>query len=154
VAEVSPLLQAVYEGRLDDARRLRDEAGELDGFEAAALGDTERLAAVAEPGAWSVDGFTQLHLAAFFGHADAVLLLLQRGAEVRAVARNDLAVEPLNSAAAGGHVEAARLLLDAGADANAEMSQGFRPLDAAIQNGSSELQELLASYGAISSSES
>ena len=39
----SPLLLALYEGRADDVERLRAESGELDLFEASALGDTERL---------------------------------------------------------------------------------------------------------------
>ena len=103
--------------------------------------------------AWSADGFTALHLAAYFGHVEGVRLLLEHGAAPRAVARNALEVQPLNSAAASQVVEArapiARLLLEAGADSNAEIEGGFRPLDAAMQNDDAELVELLREHGAI-----
>ena len=39
----SPLLLALYEGRADDAERLRAESGALDLFEASATGDVDRL---------------------------------------------------------------------------------------------------------------
>jgi hypothetical protein len=156
VAVVSPILQARYEGREDDLAALLAAGPELDVFEAAAVGATERLGelVVAEPGlvaAWAADGFTPLHLAAYFGHVEGVRLLLAAGAEVGAVARNDLGVQPLNSAAAsqvaGARVAVARLLLDAGADSNAELAGGFRPLDAAVQNGDEELAALLRERG-------
>jgi len=159
VVDVSPILQARYEGREDDLAALLASGPELDVFEAAAVGETERLRALVadDPelvAAWSEDGFTPLHLAAYFGHVDGVRLLLEAGAEVGAVARNDLGVQPLNSAAAS-QVESARvavagLLLDAGADPNAEIAGGYRPLDAAQQNGDEELAALLRDRGGTS----
>jgi ankyrin repeat protein len=85
-----------------------------------------------------------------------VKLLLEHGADVGARSRNPLGVKPLNSAAASpvadSRVEIAGLLLDAGADPNGELENGFRPLDAAQQNGDEALVELLRERGAISGS--
>lgn len=154
---LSVVLHAQYVGRRELVDVLLDANPPLDVFDAAAVGRTRGLAELLDADAnaarrWSHDGFTPLHLAAFFGQADAVRLLLEHGADVRAVSRNPLAVEPLNSAAAspvaGERAEIARLLLDAGADPNAELEGGFRPLDAARQNGDEKLEELLRERGA------
>ena len=156
MADVSPILRARYEGRDDDLAALLAQDPELDVFEAAAVGRTDRLRELldADPrlvAAWSPDGFTPLHLAAYFGQVDAVRVLLGRDAAHDAVARNELAVQPLNSAAASQVAEArvavARRLLDAGADPNAQLTGGFRPLDAALQNGDDELAALLRERG-------
>jgi ankyrin repeat protein len=61
---------------------------------AAALGDAGRVRALAaaEPAAVAVpspDGWPPLHLAAHFGHGDAVDALLQARADVRAYSGNE-----------------------------------------------------------------
>jgi ankyrin repeat protein len=140
MAGVSEPMQALYEGDRDRAERLLDERGEIDVFEAAAFGRTDRLRELLddEPDlatAYSPDGFTALHFAAFF-------------ADPRARARNEMQVEPLHSAAAADQTEISRLLLDAGADPNAAQEGGFVPLHAAAQTGNAELAELLLERGA------
>lgn len=149
---MSAILEALYRGDRDAAEAAAAGA-ELDMLEAAALGDAERvrelvaadpeLAALRSP-----DGFTALHYAAFFGTADAARVLLEHGADASAVAENDMRVQPLHSAAAVDANDTARLLLDAGADPNAVQEGGFRPIDAAVQNGNDELYELLVERGA------
>ena len=150
----SPLLQALYEGRAADVEQLRAESGELDLFEASALGDVQRLLelldAGADPNEFAPDGFTPLTLTAFFKHPEAARLLLERGADVHQRARNEqIQVLPIHSAAAdGGSVEIVRMLLDAGADVNATQPGGFRAIDAARQDGNEELERLLKERGA------
>jgi adenosylhomocysteine nucleosidase len=123
---------------------------DLDVFEAAALGYVDRLLARLDedPGhatARSADGFTALHLAAYFGKAEIARILLEAGAAVDAVADNEIRVRPLHSAAASRHFEVCRLLVAAGADVNAREAGGFAPLHAAAKNGDPELVELLLS---------
>ena len=53
----------------------------------------------------SHDGWTPLHLAAFFGKLDAARLLLNKGAAVNARSTNAMQNMPLHAAAAGKHAE-------------------------------------------------
>jgi ankyrin repeat protein len=126
---------------------------ELDVFEAAALGRLdrlrERLATRPDaPAAYSPDGFTALHLAAFFGKAEAVRILLNAGASVDTYTHNAFANQPLHAAAAGRHADICRLLLAAGADVNATQHGGYTPLHEAAQHGDDEMVELFLSAGA------
>jgi ankyrin repeat protein len=125
----------------------------LDVFDAAALGRVDELEALldADPDdrdAVSEDGFTPLHLAAFFGHLRVTELLLNRGASCDPVSTNALAVQPINSAAANSHEVVVHLLLDHGADADATMSDGYRPLHAAAHNDRPAMVRLLLERGA------
>jgi ankyrin repeat protein len=125
---------------------------ELDVFEAAALGRLDRLkerlgAAPDSVVAFSPDGFTALHLAAFFGKAEAVRILLDAGASVDTFTRNAFANQPLHAAAAGRHIEICRMLVAAGADVNATQHWGYMPLHEAAQHGDDEMVELFLSAG-------
>ena len=149
----SELLEALYRGDRDTVEAALAERPDLTIFEAAAVGDSERVRELlsVQPSVaanWSPDGFTALHLAAFFGRETVAATLLERGADVSAVAKNPLRVQPLHSAAAGGHTAVARLLLEHGADPKARQEGGFVPLHAAAQAGSDELYELLLASGA------
>jgi uncharacterized protein len=149
----SELLDALYQGDRDAVDAKIAESPELTIFEAAAVGQRARVhqLLLLEPGfvdQWSPDGFTALHLAAFFGHEEIARELLARGAEVNPVSRNALGVQPINSAAAGGHTGIVRILLDHGADPNAPLEGGFTPIHAAAQNGNDELYALLVERGA------
>jgi ankyrin repeat protein len=144
---------ALYRGDVEMLEALVDAGPELDVFEAAGLGAEERLEQLLaqQPecvNAKAADGFTPLHLAAFFVHPGAVAILLEHGADVHAVAENPMRVQPLHSAAAGNSIEICRALLAAGADANAAQAGGHVPLDAARQNGNDELADLLIAHGA------
>jgi ankyrin repeat protein len=150
---VSAVTQAVYHGRADIVDTLLAAEPELDVFEASAAGRTERVRTLIERepdlvSAFSPDGFTPLHLAAFFGHFEIARLLVAAGADPEAVARNPMRVQPLHSAAATGQLEIAKLLVDAGADVNESQERGFTPLHAAAQNGDVELTRLLLERGA------
>lgn len=150
---VSGILVALYHGQTQIAERLAVARSELDPFEAAALGASARLAQLLDDDAalaraYSRDGWTPLHLAAFFGRLDAARLLLDRRASARAVGRNAMANEPIHAAAAAGNTEIVRLLLDRGADADARQHGGWTALHAAAQSGDAAIAELLVAHGA------
>jgi ankyrin repeat protein len=132
---------------------------ELDVHDAAAIGETGRLRALAEDDpqlvhALAGDGFAPLHLAAFFGRAEAVRTLLEHGADPNVRAANPMRVTPLHSAAAEGDRESVALLLEAGANPNARQRGGFAPLHAAAASGDSRLARLLLDNGADAAVES
>jgi uncharacterized protein len=154
--EIGPILAALYAGERERAAGLAADKPELDVFEAAAMGDPGRLEELVSGDrdlarAWSADGFTALHYAAFFGSPEAIRVLVSVGADLEAPARNEeLAPEarPLHSAVAAGRSDNAEALLDAGADPNARQHGGFTPLMGAEQGGNLELVELLIRHGA------
>jgi ankyrin repeat protein len=151
---VSALMLTRYYGLPDDVTAaIRGERGELDVFEAATLGETDRLRALLEQDpslatAWSSDRGTALHFAAFFTQLPAARLLLERGADVHAVSPTFGEVTALHSAAAGGSAEIVHVLLEAGADANARQQGAFTALHAAAQNGDAEMVRDLLAHGA------
>jgi ankyrin repeat protein len=127
--------------------------GALDVFEAAALGDLDRLEDVldAEPLAateYSGDGFTALHFAAFFGWPEAAALLLERGAEVDAFGRGWMTGTALHSAASRLQSGVVRILLESGANPDVRQSAGWTPLHAAAMNGDLTSVELLLAASA------
>ena len=153
-AGVSAILTAVYHRRKDIANLLVARGATLTLFEAAAAGEVERVERLLDADAplvdaYSADGWTPLHLAAFFGNHRLAELLLDRGADPRAVSRNANANTPLHAALAGGHVLAAGLLLGRGADVNAVDGEGWRPLHiAAAGQGPLDVLKALVAQGA------
>jgi ankyrin repeat protein len=156
---MTDILAAIYRGDRDEAERLA-AGSELDVFEAAALGRTDRLQDLldedpARANAFGDDGFHPLGLACFFGHADAARLLLERGADVNALSRNEhVQTAAIHAAAAGEgkdepvRYELVKLVLEHGADPNLPQGGGFRAIDAARQNGDERVEQLLVEYGA------
>src|SRR5438034_6447570 len=154
MAEVSAALQKLYGGEREAGERLLP--AEPGVFEAAAFGLTAHLQRIladdpAAVNARAADDFTPLHLAAFFGHAEAVRMLLDAGADGDAEATNSFLtrVRPLHSAAAGGHLDCCRALIEAGVDVNAAQGGGFTALAAARQNGDDVLVAELLAAGAV-----
>src|SRR6185312_3119198 len=82
----------------------------------------------------AADGFTALHLAAFFGQLEVAAVLLEHGAAV--------------AAAAGGHAAIVALLLERGADPDAHQQGGFVPLHSAAARGDEVTARLLLDHGA------
>jgi hypothetical protein len=141
---VSAVLVSLYH-RQDAVREALLAAGaEVGPLEAAALGDLSKL----DPSARGADGFTALHLAAFFGGSLAVRALLAAGADANADAENPLRVRPLHSAVASRDRESVRALLEAGADPNVVQQGGFTPLHGAAHAGEAEMVRMLLEHGA------
>lgn len=150
---VSALLTARYRFDRPVLDALLGADPDMDVFDAAALGHIDRLRDrldedPARATAFASDGFTALHLAAFFGKAEAARTLIEAGARVDVYGHNDLANQPLHAAAAGRHIEVCRLLLAEGADPDATQHGGYTPLHEAAQSGDVELAELFLSAGA------
>jgi ankyrin repeat protein len=134
----SPVMAALYRGHREVVAALLDAGADVDVFAAAATGRTDDLRrALTEAGAvnaYAYDGWTPLHLAAFFGRTDAARILLDAGADVHAVSRNSLTNTPLHAAAAGKHSDVALLLLAHGAKSSTDDAGGYTPLEIATQN--------------------
>jgi len=150
---VSALMHAVYRRQSACIGLLREAGLTLDTFEATALGDMDAVRRLVEADgslvkAYSADGFTALHLAAYFLQPVAAKFLLDRGAESVAVAKNPTQVMPLHSAVSSGNIEVIRELLGRGVPVNARQQHGWTPLHAAAQNGNLEILELLLENGA------
>jgi ankyrin repeat protein len=154
---MTQLLEALYRGDEERIDALLAGEPELNVFEAAALGRSDRLRELleAEPGlanAYGDDGFQPLGLACFFGHVEAARVLLERGADPNTLSRNEhVKTNALHAAAASENkgrevrYELCKLLLERGADPS--IPQGgtdFRAIDAARQDGDAELERLLS----------
>ena len=150
---VSAVMHALYRGQRPSAEAVAAVLPALDIFEAAGLDRAGDLAALLgrDPSlaaAWSVDGFTALHFAAFFGGGGAASALLAAGADPNLRSRNEFDVMPIHSAVAGGHGDVVRALLDAGADPNVRQRHGWTPLQGAAGHGDAESVERLLAAGA------
>lgn len=150
---VSAILHAKYHRQETAVQALLAMKPVLDVFEAAALGDVERLTALldedpARARGFAPDGFTALHLAAFFAQRPAAALLLDRGADPRAVAKNAMKVEPLHSAVASTRCDVVALLLDRGADPDPRQQGGYTALHACVKRGDFEMVGLLIDHAA------
>jgi ankyrin repeat protein len=150
---VTPLLLAIYYGKSDVARLLVERGAPVSFAEACALGDLALVQRMleADPDALHVrtgDGHVPLGLAIFFRHPDVARLLIERGADVNAVAGNAQRVAPVHAAAAACDHATMRLLLERGADPNAHQQSDFTPMHGAASRGDVEMARLLMEHGA------
>lgn len=149
----SLVLHAAYVGATDLVPMLL-RGRPLDACEAAALGDVTALRTAVEHDddarvLRSSDGWTPLHLAAFFGRDDAVALLIDHGAPLDAHSTNATRNAPLHAALAGAtKASVVRRLILAGADVEARGAQNVTPLHLAASRGDAALCDLLIARGA------
>jgi ankyrin repeat protein len=150
---VSALMRARYRSDEGVIEAVAAAVPSLDVFEASSFGDLDRLTELLmfDPvlvTTYSADGFTPLHLAAFFGRPEAVRFLLDRGADVDAAGTGWMTGTALHPAASSRKSEVVAMLLDAGADPDARQSGGWTPLHAAAKNGDLASVEALLAAGA------
>lgn len=138
------LTRAAYRGgAVFDAVRAADPP--LEPFDRILVGSNVGLP---EPDAWTPDGFTPLHIAAFAHNAEAARTLLAAGADPNVIAKASFArVTPLGTCAFSGATEVARVLLEHDADPTIAEDGRFTPLAAAVANGDEELASLLREHG-------
>ena len=150
----SPLLIAAYYGRSAMVRVILENGVRPNVFEACAAGLAGDVARLLKENPKLVhershDGWTPLHLAAFFGRLELVKMLLDSGAPMLAVSNNNESNLPINAAAAGKRDDVVRLLVERGCPPDARASdQGYTPLHLAANNGNVDLVEFLLRSGA------
>jgi len=143
---LSALMRSFYRGGGEVLVAIRAADPPLDAWDRLLVGESTGLPA---PDAWSQDGFTPLHIAAFAHNVDAVRALLAADADPNALATASFAsVTPLGTAATFGATEVAQLLLDYDADTEKTSDHGHTPLHAAAANGNRALVEILLTCGA------
>ena len=150
---LSAFIAAKYSQRNDIAALLLEKGIQLDIFAACMAGQRNRAIELldADPSlvnTYSHDGWTPLHLAAFFAQPSVVEALLERGADVHARARNGTTNTPLHAGAAGRNLDVVRALVEHGADVNARQEGGFTALHSAALSGDVEMARFLISRGA------
>ncbi|MAY25237.1 MAG: ankyrin repeat domain-containing protein [Polycyclovorans sp.] len=149
---LSPLMFALYNGAQEIAELLRAYRP-LSLHEAVALDDTPAVArhVLDAPDAirrHSVDGWTPLHLAAFFGQRDALLVLIGLGAPIDSISENPMQNTPMHAAIAGPAGEQmAPLLIGFGADVHHVGGSGITALHLAATRGFNGLTRLLMARG-------
>jgi ankyrin repeat protein len=163
------LFEAIRAGDVSRVAALVEADPSLAIFAASIQGDTVRIEELLAANrslisAVSTDGWTPLHLAAFFAKKDAVRVLLNNGATVNARSTNAMENTPLHAAAAGrdadtaklllhaaaqnGDVEMARALIASGADVQARAENNQNALDLALTKGQQTMVDFLETNGA------
>lgn len=149
----SALMVALYHGRREVVHLLLQRGMPLNVHEATALGDLELLMEfVQEEPSFvmleSADGWTPLHLAAYFGAFPCVRYLVEQGADVNAVSNNKMKTTPLHHAVASRKIEIVRYLIEQQADLHAKQAKGWTPLHQAVDMYDIEIVQLLLERGA------
>jgi ankyrin repeat protein len=160
-AATAPVADAAMQGDRDTVRALLKQGGDVNAAQgdgmtalhwAASSNDVELAGMLVHAGAnlraaTRINGYTPLMMAAKGGHADAVKLLVARGADPKHASLTG--TTPLMLAAASGSVDAVGTLLDAGADINArETARGQTPIMFAAAYNRVPVIALLAKRGA------
>jgi len=147
-------LHCVYRGSATCVEALHAR-GDLTLHEAAAAGDVERINVLVEQAPWTIqslsaDGWTALHLAAYIGHDQAVIRLLELGADAGQWAHAFETNLAIHAACAGcrlGKTALAKLVAATGAP-DITPKHGYTPLMEAAANGYVDAVDVLLAAGA------
>jgi uncharacterized protein len=150
------VLTAAFYGATDSLKVLLDRTPEdaLNVHEAATTGNARRLKTILGQSrvrineATREEGFAPLGLAAFFGHPEAVKVLLDHGAEVNLKETSRFQNTPVDAAVAGDHAQVVRILLAAGANPNVRSEGNYTTLHKAASHGNLEIVRMLLDHGA------
>ncbi len=150
---VTPILLALYHGKVDLARLIADRGAPLSFAEACAIGDLDAVKRMLAADrsvleVRSADGFPPFALSVFFRRPEVARCLVEQGADVNAAAENAMRVAPVHAAATTQELEMMRLILDHGADPNARQQMDYTPLHSAAGRGDIEMAKLLLAHGA------
>jgi ankyrin repeat protein len=152
-----PLHQAARYGRIQVVKALLDygvdreqldRSGKSATFYAAENGHLEvlRFLTIADVEHKCGCGKSMLHKAAYAGHYEVVKFLVERGADVRATARNG--GTPLHLAASEGCGDVVRFLVERGAELTVTSNDGSTPLHSAARWNHEEVVRFLVDKGA------
>jgi RNA polymerase sigma factor (sigma-70 family) len=142
--DVKRLINAAIRGNLDEAQRLLT-------LDPSLVGSSGQVAEEHVDFMRSHDadhGWSPLHLAAHYGNLKIVVLLIEFGADIEAVAKNAIANTPISAAAWGNHLDIVEYLAMHGANVDAQNAWGSTALRRAIDVDREPLAELLLKYGA------
>ncbi|HYV08674.1 MAG TPA: ankyrin repeat domain-containing protein [Thermoplasmata archaeon] len=149
------VLTAAYYGAGDALKLLLERTPEdaLNAYEAATTGNARRLKTILGQSRKRIndaneEGFTPLGLAAFFGHVDAVKVLLEAGADVNLKPPSRFQNTAVDAAVAGDHTDVVRVLLAAGADPNVRSEASYTTLHKAAVHGNLDIVRMLVDRGA------
>ena len=145
---------ALFHGHSKCAEMLKRRGG-LGLHDAALAGDAARVETLLDEAPWAVDllspdGWTALHLAAFFGNDAVVEALLARGANARIMGRAFEQNLAIHAACAGRRIGKAAFarLVSATGDPDALQKQGYTALMIAAGNGFADAVDVLLGAGA------
>lgn len=153
---MTPLLFSMYLGKTEAARAMYETPFAFTVHEKAVMNDLEGVTRMLNADttlldSYSQDGWTALHLAAFFGHKGIVQVLLTKGAQIDNPSRSKASFgnSPLQAAIAMGQSEIVRLLLDHGANPNfVQQPSLLTPLHIAASRKDIDIVRLLLERGA------
>ncbi|HFJ9316942.1 hypothetical protein CN324_09330 [Bacillus anthracis] len=97
---------------------------------------------------FSEDGWTLLHLAAYFGQKEIASFLLESSADIHIRAKNENENTPLQAAIANKQSELVAFLIEKGSEVNVMQSGGWTGLHEAALLGNEEIIMLLLENGA------
>jgi ankyrin repeat protein len=152
----SPMQLALYTDRMEVVSVLLEIGYRPDLFESALLGRAEfvreHLSKHPElKDAFSPDGWSLLHLAAYGGETRTVQAVIEAGAEVHPLAKSKYSPgnTPLHAAVAAGKASAALRLIEGGADVNFPQQPGaYTPLHVAASRSDPSMAAFLVQQGA------
>ncbi len=150
---ISILMFAAYCRNNVAVELIKQNKTSLDIYEAIVLGyaDLMKKELAKDPSllnSFSIDGFTPIGLACFFGQLEIVNHLISSGSDINKASNNDFKVAPLHSACAISSYDIAEILIKQGAQVNARQLNDVTPLHSTAHNGQLKLTELLINSGA------